>query len=698
MNIKVKTREGASPNGKPRVYFCCHKDDFDLYFEKITNDILKTHDCAIYYTADMEEPFDKINIETDLESNNLFVVPVTEKLLKEKNRAMDFDIAFAKKKKLPLLPFMMEKDIVSLYSKKNKFGDIQYLDPNESDITAISHKEKLKKYLDAVLVSEETAKRVRAAFDAYVFLSYRKKDRRYANELMRLIHENEEFRDIAIWYDEFLTPGESFKDNIDKILQDSKLFALLVTPSLLEEPNYVMDNEYPAAKASKMDILPTEMEKTDKNALKSKYKDIPECIDPRNNAELRRLMTASLKKVAIAKNNSDPEHNYLIGLAYLDGIDIEVNRKRGVELITSAANDGLPEAMVKLYRMYSLGEHLPIDHKRAAFWGEKLYNLFDDNFGSENQGTLMAMNILAMALGNSGDRKKEERLLRRTYALQCKTLGEDHDNTLTTLTALAANLSEQGKLEEAEEIGEKLYKKYCELFGEEHDDTLAVANNLAITYAKLNKTDEAVALGEKTHAALCRLHGNDAPNTLITLLNLSTIYNAKGDHSKALSIQEKMYSKLSASLGESHSLTSQTEQSIIQTTLYLKRVKTATELAKKSYNKFLMISGAEHPDTVSAKKTLKTANNILRYFKRKVKCEILLYRLYRLIFGRHHKTIRKAADIGYLFEYIEDFNSSYKYCKLIYEHYCETDGENSPTVRATADKLNELKEKAGHSK
>ena len=54
---------------------------------------------------------------------------------------------------------------------------------------------------------------------------------------MKLIHQNPECRDIAIWYDEFLIPGESFKDNIDKMLQSSKLFTLLVTPSLLKAPD-----------------------------------------------------------------------------------------------------------------------------------------------------------------------------------------------------------------------------------------------------------------------------------------------------------------------------------------------------------------------------------------------------------------------------------------------------------------------------
>lgn len=33
-------------NGKPRVYFTCHPDDFDRFFEKVCADIFATHDCG----------------------------------------------------------------------------------------------------------------------------------------------------------------------------------------------------------------------------------------------------------------------------------------------------------------------------------------------------------------------------------------------------------------------------------------------------------------------------------------------------------------------------------------------------------------------------------------------------------------------------------------------------------------------------
>ena len=273
-----KTKGNSTPERKPRVYFTCHPEDFDKYFEKICEDIFQTHDCAIFYTETMTEEIEEKYKESDLGQMNLFVIPVTFKLLSQPNRAMDSDFRYAQEKHIPALPIMMEPGLDAVYARKDKFGEKQYLDPYAQDATAISYAEKLKKYLEAVLISDETAARVRKAFDAYIFLSYRKKDRHYANELMKLIHSHPEYRDIAIWYDEFLTPGESFRENIERMMQDSKLFTLLVTPNLLEyvdgQPNYVMAHEYPDAKAAGMDILPTEMEETDKNELRDKYRDI----------------------------------------------------------------------------------------------------------------------------------------------------------------------------------------------------------------------------------------------------------------------------------------------------------------------------------------------------------------------------------------------------------------------------------------
>ena len=373
--FNVETKNKVNIEKKPRVYFTCHPDDFERYFKKVCDDIFKTHDCAIYYTEDMTEIIAEDEKQVDLGRNNLFVVPVTFKLLSTPNRAMDEDVPYALKEHIPVLPFMMEPGLDKFYSKPDKFGELQYLNPYSTDLTEISYEEKLKKYLESVLISDELAKRVRAAFDAYIFLSYRKKDRKYANELMRLIHNNPECRDVAIWFDEFLTPGESFRESIDKILSESKLFTLLVTPNLLEEPdgkpNFVMAEEYPIAKKIGIEILPAEMEFTDKIKLKEKFEGIPACVEPYQDETFKVRLIETVTKLSLNFNDT-PEHNFLIGLAYLEGIDVEVDRERAVELIISSAEAGVVDAIKKLVTVYSTGMGTECNLYLAITWQKKL--------------------------------------------------------------------------------------------------------------------------------------------------------------------------------------------------------------------------------------------------------------------------------------------------------------------------------------
>ena len=244
-----KARANSSAQGKSRVYFTCHPDDFDTYFEKVSGMILKYNNCAIWYDKEPEIMYSEEAIESDILKMQLFVIPVTRKLLTTKNRVRDTEIKLAIEHHIPVLPLVMDSGLDSLFTEY--FGDIQYLDPNCEDITAISFEDKLQRFLNGVLVNDDLAEKIRSAFDAYIFLSYRKKDRKYAQELMHLIHKNGFCRDIAIWYDEFLVPGESFNNAIAEALKKSDLFALVVTPNLVNEENYIISTEYPLARDAK---------------------------------------------------------------------------------------------------------------------------------------------------------------------------------------------------------------------------------------------------------------------------------------------------------------------------------------------------------------------------------------------------------------------------------------------------------------
>ena len=401
--LAYKTRGQSSPQGKPRVFFCCHPEDFQPFFQEIAANILKMQNCAIWYFTDQQATPDDEQMETDLGQMQLFVVPVTAKLLHLSNFAADAAIPFALKQHIPVLPLMQESGLDELFC--HKFGDIQFLDKRKQDPTAISYEEKLEKYLSSVLVGDELAAKVRAAFGAYIFMSYRKKDRKYAQILMRKIHANEFCRDIAIWYDEFLTPGENFNQAIADALQKSQLFTLVITPNLINETNYVMTTEYPAAMASGKPILPAELVKTDRGILERCYTDLPDCIDAYNKGALSESLFQAVQQLALPENSDSPEHNFLIGLAYLGGIDVEVDHKRARMLIQSAAEAGFVEAIKKLVSMYRTGEGVERNYRMSIRWQETLIELLRKQFDAENSEKNIL--LLANAYWSLGDYQYE---------------------------------------------------------------------------------------------------------------------------------------------------------------------------------------------------------------------------------------------------------------------------------------------------
>lgn len=365
---KYRTLEDSSPQGKPKIYFTSHPSDRTLYLEPISEEILKRHNCAVYYFEDDSSNLDEDH-ELYLSQMQLFVIPVTEKLLKTPNRALDKEVPYAIRHRIPILPIVEEEGLTDLFGKA--FGTLQYLDHSATDETAISFDVKLTKFLDSVIIGDELAAKVRAAFDAYIFLSYRKKDRAYAQKLMKLIHQNDFCRDIAIWYDEFLTPGEDFNDSIIAALEKSDLFAMAVTPNLVNETNYVETTEYPMAKGMKKVILPAELVPTDRSELGRKYHDLPDVVSTMDSSKLNSRLKECLKGIAISPGEKDDMHNFFIGLAYLSGIDVEVDHEKALSLITGAAEAGLPEACEKLISMYTLGNGVERDLVKAADWSEK---------------------------------------------------------------------------------------------------------------------------------------------------------------------------------------------------------------------------------------------------------------------------------------------------------------------------------------
>ena len=361
--LAYRTRGESRPDHKQKVYYTAHPTDFDMYFELLSGEVLRHSNCAVWYREDPEASVDADHW-INLEQMHLLVIPLTARFLAEENIALQ-EFRYALSQHIPVLPIAVESGLEAQFARV--CGNIQYIDRTDTDVTALGYHEKISRFLSSVLISDETMQRIRDAFDACIFLSYRKKDRVYAQKLMRLIHGNDACRDIAVWYDEYLMPGEDFNDAIAEAMCTSDAFALMVTPSLLEEGNYVQQIEYPFARKLGKHILPFEMLETERSQLLVQYEGLMECVSADERSITERLLQ-TCKELAIQPKERDSRHNFFIGLAYLTGVLVEQDRERAAGLIRGAAEDGLPEAMEKMVDMYREGEGLERNYDEAIKW------------------------------------------------------------------------------------------------------------------------------------------------------------------------------------------------------------------------------------------------------------------------------------------------------------------------------------------
>lgn len=179
VNFQYKTRGQQKPQGKQRVYFTCHPEDFELYFEEVQKEILDRQDCAVFFLEPYTISEEIDDYELCLCEMQLLVVPITRKLLTECNIAIDTDLPLALKNNIPILPLMQENDLDDLFN--SKLGDLQYLYKHSHDPTSIPNEEKLTKYLESVLIDNDLVKKSKMNLMLIFFLAIEK---RIGNTLM----------------------------------------------------------------------------------------------------------------------------------------------------------------------------------------------------------------------------------------------------------------------------------------------------------------------------------------------------------------------------------------------------------------------------------------------------------------------------------------------------------------------------------
>lgn len=375
------TRPGESYHKKQNIYFTCHPEDFSNTFQSLSEDILALADCAIWHLDPPDGIIDIPEHLSQIEGMQVIVIPITRKLLTTQNRAFDVEFPFAREHNILLLPILIEgESVIDLFNQK--CGNLYLLDKYCTDSTATPYREKLRRFLSYALADEKQIEKIRELFAAHIFLSYRRRDREHAQRLIRTILSDETMRDISIFFDEFLTPGLAFDSTIEHEIKQCDLFALNLTPNLIRdekgEPNYVLRQELPHAKAEKKTIIPVKTVDVDDSAaaniLKIEEKTIIPLADETYNAAFLQALRRALEPYTDERifDPTNPIHNYYLGVAYLRGVDVPVDREYGIQQINAAMEAGIeamdPDIAKELARMYRYGQEVPYNIIRALYF------------------------------------------------------------------------------------------------------------------------------------------------------------------------------------------------------------------------------------------------------------------------------------------------------------------------------------------
>lgn len=318
MKLKIITPDNGNFQTRPKVLLISSES------EQIDQRIVQSVFSSVYCSILMLDKNIEEMTETDMEQlENVFlaVVPVTASLLQKQSFLKDIFLPFIDRNRLPVLPILCDASRIDDYAEV--FGDLQFIELEPDPLKGKTLEGKMEEYLDKMFVSLDVIEMIQSSFRLHLFISYRKKDWQYAQNLMGYLQSLETSWDVALWYDDYLIPGEDFNQVIKENLEKSEVFTLLVTPAL-EEENYISKQEYPLALDAKKTIIPVEMESADSEKLARLYKDLPEIrsvSDPVLRKRLNRLLQSDT-----SFDGSDPSKLYYLGLALLKGINKKKKR------------------------------------------------------------------------------------------------------------------------------------------------------------------------------------------------------------------------------------------------------------------------------------------------------------------------------------------------------------------------------------
>jgi len=486
MNIIPKARGTKIPIYAQRIFFSCDARNTGGR-DALISDLLSVDARMNYVVLFLEVPdhdIDRELLQNELLGTQALILWVTDEMLRGMvDGRYPEEYLLAREFRLPVLPVASDASLFPRFTELA--GAIHGI-----ALTDVNYRTKLKTQLEAMLFSDELIREINdKAFTAKVFLSYRKMDIQIARSFMSTLHGMSEFEAVSVWYDNFLTAGRIFDEEIRESIDNCDAFTLLVTPNLLKKnnegrDNYVVSSEYPYARGKGKPIVPVEAVRTNPEDFISLFpgvKTIPMGNPGALDATFREKLgdSASMKQM-------DSERAYYLGMAYMKGIGLERDINRAIKLLTRTAEGddllALTAAKTLLSHVYQDQAAISVDKEQAVKWRLKVVSLSERLTGPDSPETAEAYNLLGVLHEQMEDYPASVKAYKKAFAIYEKNPENLSLEIAGAYNNAAAVQYKMGELTEALAFTKKSLELFEQELGEGDAETAGVYVNMGTVY------------------------------------------------------------------------------------------------------------------------------------------------------------------------------------------------------------------------
>jgi len=489
---------------KPKIYLFHYSEPRAHQFEALTQALLACRDCEVFWT---DEHIPTQERHRQLAEMQLFILPVNYYFLTEPTEEEESDIAFAYANNIPLLPVLMEADLLPLYSLPHKFGETPCLRFCREPDTFISFSDGLKLALSSLLPPDALV--AEAAGDLKAMATCRRKDllrglaffygirtQKRISKGLKLLHKAALAgdRDAAVCLLRIYAHGIGVPANRQLALHFShRLMQELVSLESLRFPEQLP--EY--------------------------YPDVCQLCIQVDRADLAmRLMSKLVEALCCTLGDS-----HALSCMHRDVLLSYCSRYRQDDFwmwslcqkqhqaVSELYGSTHPEALARL-RCLAFYTRKDQNHDAALQYYKTIYEVCCDTLGEEAEETLIALRYVAAQCKAMHKNRHAEALSRISYDLLLKAKGRHYPETLEALEVLCDSLFESESRQELGYLVKRLHVCRRLALGKAHPKTLDAQVKLALFYSSDKQKARAVRTITAAYESYKHFYGAEHPKTV----------------------------------------------------------------------------------------------------------------------------------------------------------------------------------------